>query len=225
MKAQISEIKRAVEIALNEVNPNEAAFVGDQDHADLMTTIESQIEAAVDQLHSTTPISQMALDATQELCYDGTSDNPRCIYKPLSGVLTVILKSFDDGLPAFKVDMLRMVTARSKAWPFDVTNEIFPDDPLFAIVTDKYVGAQPDFPAVTHRRKRIKVDGSHKSAEVLELRCLEKATDWANVTFIPKAEIHDGTVDIDSKLYHQLITLLTEKTAAIINTPPQTELN
>ncbi len=225
MKAQITEIKRAVEIALNEVNPNEAAFVGDQDHADLMTTIESQIEAAVDQLHSTTPLSRMALDATQEISYDGTNDDPRFIYKAQSGVLTIILKSFDNGLQAFDADILRMVTARSKAWPFDVTNEIFPDDPLFAIVTDKYVGAQPDFPAVTHRRKRILANGSHKSAEVLELRCLEKASDWANVTFITKAEIHDGTVSIDSKLYNQLITLLTEKTAVIINTTPQTVIN
>ena len=217
MKTQITKIIRDVEIALNEVNPNQAAFVGDSDNADLATVIESQIEHSVDELHKTTDISKMALDAVADINYDGDTTDRRFLYRNSSGVLTILLKSFDDGFnPTFDADMLRMVSARAKGWPFDVTNDIFPEDPLFAIVTDKYVGAQVDFPAVTRRRRNVTVNGAQKAVEVLELRCLEHSSDWAHVTFIPKARIHDGLVDVDSKLYHPLIDLITQKVKSII---------
>ena len=217
MKTQVSTILRDVEIMLNEVNPNEAAFIGDTDHADLMTIIESQITHAIDQLHSTTQLSRMALDATEDINYHGDTTDPRFIYRRSTGVLTILMKSFSDGFDdTFDTDFLRLVTARSKAWPFDITNVIYPDDPLFAIVTDRYVGAQPDFPAVTCRKKQIEMDGTTHMVSVLELRCLETPSDWASVTYIPKAKIQDGQVNIDSKLYHDLINTLAEKVHNII---------
>ena len=218
MKTQITNILRDVEIMLNEVNPNEAAFVGDMDHADLMTVIENQIESAADEIHSKAQLSRMALDAVEEISYDGDTTDPRFIYNRATGVLSVITKSFSTRFhDSFDADVLRLVTAKSKAWPFEVTNEIFPDDPLFAIVTDPYVGAQPDFPAVTRRRKQISIDGNLVKVEVMELRCLENPADWALIAYIPKAKILDGQIDIDSKLYHDFIALLTAKVSTIIN--------
>ena len=216
MKTQISKIIRDVEIALNEVNPNQAAFVGDRDNADLAIVIESQIEASIDELHKTTDLSKMALDAVADINYNGDTSDLRFLYRNSTGVLTVLLKSFDTGFDeTFNADILRLVSARAKGWPFDVTNEIFPEDPLFAIVTDKYVGAQVDFPAVTRRRRNVSVNGVRKAVEVLELRCLERASDWAYVSFIPKAEIHDGMVDIDSKLYSPVIDLIAQRVKTI----------
>ncbi len=218
MKTQISKIIRDVEIALNEVNPNQAAFVGDRDNADLSTVIESQIEASVDELHKTTDISKMALDVATDINYNGDTADHRFVYRKSTGVLTILLKSFDEGFETtFDADMLRLVYARAKGWPFDVTNDIFPDDPLFAIVTDKYVGAQVDFPAVTHRRRNVTVNGELKAVDVLELRCLERQSDWAHVSFIPKAKISYGMVNVDSRLYHTLIDLITHKVQNIIN--------
>lgn len=218
MKTQVSKILRDVEIMLNEVNPNEATFIGDADHADLMTIIEGQIESAADHLHSTTQFSRMALDATEEISYHGDGTDPRFIYRNSTGVLTILMKSFSDSFDTtFYADFLRLVTARSKSWPFDVTNVIYPDDPLFAIVTDKYVGAQPDFPAVTCRKKQIESDGSRHTVETLELRCLERQSDWASVVYIPKAKINEGYVDVDSKLYHTLIETIAAKVKEIIN--------
>ena len=40
MKTQVSTLIRDVMIALNEVDPNEAGFVGDKDNADLETRIK-----------------------------------------------------------------------------------------------------------------------------------------------------------------------------------------
>jgi len=218
MKTQVTKILRDVEIALNEVNPNEAAFVGDTDHADLLTIIENQIEATVDQVHSKARIGRMALDATEEICYQGDTTDPRFIYNNRTGVLTILVRSFSSPSDTtFNADMLRLVRANAKGWPFDVTNEIFDDDPLFAIVCDSYVGAQVDFPAVTRRKRNISVDNKRKSMEVLELRCLERPSDWATVSYIPRAHIHDGQVDIDSALYHEFIDALVAKVMTIRN--------
>lgn len=217
MKTQISKIIRDVEIALNEVNPNQASFVGDRDNADLSTVIESQIEGSVDELHKTTDKSKMAFDAAIDINYNGDTTDHRFHYRKSTGVLTVLLKSFDDGFEnTFDADMLRLVYARAKGWPFDVTNDIFPEDPLYAIVTDKYVGAQVDFPAVTHRRRNVTVNGEQKAVDVLELRCLEHQSDWAHVLYIPKSKISYGMVNIDSKLYHPLIDLIAKKVQNII---------
>ncbi len=218
MKTQISKIITDVENALNEVNPNEAAFVGDLDHADLLKVIESQIAPTVDEIHAKAHISRMALDATEVISYNGDATDPRFKFNNRTGVLSIITKSLDDHSDAtFDVDILKMVTATARNWPFEVTNEVFPDDPLFAIVTDKYVGAQVEFPAVTRRKRKMQVDGEWISVEVLELRCLEKPTDWATVTFIPVAKMNDGCVDVDSKLYHDFICLLSAKVKEIIH--------
>ena len=70
MKTQVSTIIRDVETALNEIDPNQASFVGDRDHSDLQTLIESKIEESVDRIHRQADISRMALDATIDIHYD-----------------------------------------------------------------------------------------------------------------------------------------------------------
>jgi hypothetical protein len=213
MKTQVSTLIRDVMIALNEVDPNEADFVGDKDNADLETRIKSKIVATVDAVHQQAAMQDLALDATLDICYDGESDEPWFRFKNSTGMLTILLKSHSEGYEnhALGIDILRMVCARAKAWPFDVGNVVFPDDPLYEIVTDKYVGAQSDFPAVTQRKKQIAIDGHRVMMDTLELRCLDQQSDWAHVTVIPCAKIEEETVDIDSKMYDKVVTAIAEK--------------
>ncbi len=206
MKTQVTTIIRDVEIALGEIDPNQAAFIGDRDHADLQTMIESKIEECVDEVHRNASISRMALDATEDIVYTGDPDDLRFRYKSGTGVLYVLLKSYSDDFDnVFDIDMLRLVSARSENWPFTVHDVVYPDDPLYEIVTDRYVGAQVDFPAVTMQKRQIMVNGNRGVVSTLELRCLSDASDWASITVIPRAKIRDGLVDVDSALYHKLI--------------------
>lgn len=212
MKTQVNDIIRDVEVALNEVNPNAASFVGDQDNVDLETRITHLIETTVDEIHLHADMAELALDATVEIHYEGASSDMRFRYKSSTGVLSVLLKSHTDGFAdTFDIDMLRLVSVRSKSWPFDVVNVIYPDDPLFEIVTDKYVGAQSDFPAVTQRKRRIVADGQRVVVTALELRCLESESDWAHVSVIPHARIMDGAVEVDRKAYPLVVARIAEK--------------
>ena len=72
MKTQVNNIIRDVEVALNEVNPNAASFVGDQDNADLETRITHLIETTMDEIHLHADMAELALDATVEM--DGNSE-------------------------------------------------------------------------------------------------------------------------------------------------------
>ena len=213
MKTQVSTLIRDVMIALNEVDPNEAGFVGDKDNADLETRITSEIEPAVDAVHQKAAMKDLALDAAVDILYDGEGSEPWFRYKNSTGMLTILLKSHSEGYEgmALGIDILRMVCARAKPWPFDVDNVVFPDDPLYEIVIDKYVGAQSDFPAVTQRKKQIATDGRRVIMDTLELRCLDQQSDWAHVTVIPRAKIEEGMVDIDSKQYEKVVTAIAEK--------------
>ena len=212
MKTQVSTIIRDVETALNEIDPNQASFVGDRDHSDLQTLIESKIEESVDRIHRQADISRMALDATIDIHYDGDTSDPRFRFRQKTGVLNILLRSHTEGFDdTFGVDMLRMVSARSKSWPFAVRDVIYADDPLYEIVTDRYVGAQSDFPAVTWKKKRIDTDGRRVVVSTLELRCLNSSDEWADVCVIPRAKIQNGLVDVDSALYHEVIGEIVNK--------------
>ena len=199
-------------IALNEVDPNEAGFIGDKDNADLETRIEKQIEPAVDAIHQQAEMKDLALDTAMDICYNGDSSEPWFRYKNSTGMLTILLKSHSEGYDNYVlgIDIQRMVCARAKPWPFDVNNVVFPDDPLYEIVTDKYVGAQSDFPAVTQLKKQIVIGGRRVMMDTLELRCLEKESDWAHLTVIPRAKIEEGMVDIDSKQYDKVVTAIAD---------------
>ena len=213
MKTQVCKLIRDVMITLNEVNPNEASFVGDKDNADIETRIEKKIEPTVDAVHQKAAMKDLALDAAVDILYNGDSSEPWFRFKNSTGMLTILLKSHSEGYEdqALGIDLLRMVCARAKPWPFDVDNVVFPDDPLYEIVIDKYVGAQSDFPAVTQRKKQIVIDGRRVIMDTLELRCLEQESDWAHVTVIPRAKIEEGMVDIDSKMYEKVVTAIAEK--------------
>ena len=190
MKTQVNNIIRDVEVALNEVNPNAASFVGDQDNADLETRITHLIETTMDEIHLHADMAELALDATVEIHYEGDSSDMRFRYKNSTGVLSVLLKSHTDGFAdTFDIDMLRLVSVRSKSWPFDVVNVIYPDDPL----------------------RRIVADGQRVVVTALELRCLESESDWAHVSVIPHARIKDGAVEVDRKAYPLVVARIAEK--------------
>lgn len=216
MKTQVSTIIRDVEIALNEIDPNQASFVGDKDHADLETLIESKIEQCVDDVHFHADLSQMALDATEDIHYGGDLSDTRFRYRQSTGILNILLRSHTDEFDGtFDTDMLRLVSARAQSWPFAVKNVVYPDDPLFEIVTDRYVGAQSDFPAVTMQKKRVLWNGSRVVVTALELRCLNSSDEWVEVTLIPRARIKDELVDVDSALYHKVV----ERIADVVKKP------
>ena len=213
MKTQVNTLVRDVMTALKEVDPNEADFIGDKDNADLETMIESKITATVDEVHQKTSLQDLALDATADISYNGDGREHGFIYKSANGMLTVLLKSHTEGYEhlAHGIDIQRMVIARSKSWPFDVHNVVFPDDPLYEIVTDKYVGASSEFPAVTQRKKHISVDGHRVLMSTLELRCLSDESDWAHIILIPRAKIEENMVDIDSKAYDKVVQAIVSK--------------
>lgn len=224
MKTQVSKLIRDVMTALREVDPNEAEFIGDKDNADLETMIASKIEATVDAVHRNAAMRDLALDSTIDILYNGDSSSQGFAYRRKNGVLTVLLEACEeedkttgeaeDDTLTLGIDMLRMVCARSKSWPFDVHHVVYPDDPLFEIVTDKYVGAQSDFPAVTHRKKRVSAGGRRVLANTLELRCLSAETDWAHVTLMPRAKIVDGQVDIDRNMYDKVVNAIAQEMGA-----------
>ena len=213
MNTQVSKLIRDVMTSLREVDPNEASFVGDKDNADLETMIESKITATVDEVHQKATMEELSLDAAIDLSYNGDDNEHGFIYKSSNGMLTVLLKSHSEGYEslAHGIDILRMVCARSHSWPFDVHNVVFPDDPLYEIVTDKYVGASSDFPAVTQRKKHLVLNGHRVLMNTLELRCLSDKSDWAHITLIPRAKIEEGMVDIDSKMYDKVVQEIVKK--------------
>ena len=213
MKTQVTKLVDDVMTTLREIDPNEASFVGDKDNADLQTLIESKIEATVDEVHQRASMKELSLDSAVELIYNGEESQKGFVYKASTGILTVLLHSHTKGYEdqTHNVDMLRMVCAKSKSWPFHVHNVVFPDDPLYEIVTDKYVGAQADFPAVTQQKRRLVLDGHHIISTVLELRCLSDKSDWAHITIIPRAKVEEGMVDIDSNLYAKVVDAIATK--------------
>ncbi len=213
MKTQVSQLIRDVMIALREVDPNESGFIGDKDNADLETMIRSKIEQSVDEVHRKASMSELSLDSTIDISYEGTGKSTGFRYKVSTGVLTVLLKAYSEGFQELTlgIDMLRMVCAKSKSWPHSVHNVVYPDDPLFEIVTDRYVGASSDFPAVTHQKKRLIMEDHAPYMDALELRCLSDISDWAHIIVIPKAKIENEMVDIDSKVYHKVVNTIAAK--------------
>ena len=219
MKAQVNDIIRDVELALNEVDPNAAQFVGDRDNEDLRTLISSNIESCTDELHKKADMRNLALDSAIDIFYDGDPSATGFSYRQKSGILTVMLQSHSEGFDryALGIDLLRMVSAKACCWPYSISNTVFPDDPLYEIVTDRFVGAQADFPAVTQRKKKMTVGTSTALFTTLELRSLSNSEDKAHIIVIPRAKIENGAVDIDRNLYPALIERLAEKTLSITN--------
>lgn len=218
MKTQITQILNDVKCAINEIDPNQASFIGDKDDADLDTLIQSRIEATVDQYHKNTPINILTRDTAIDIHYDGTDTDPRFIYKRKNGMLIALLNTQSEGFEdVLHIDPLRMIEALSKQWPYKVCNVVYPDDPLYEIVTDPYVGAQPDMPAVTYNRRRVTKDGANAIVTTLELRYLAEQSDWANITIIPRAKIQDAAIDIDSAIYHQVIDDIARQVHLVIS--------
>ena len=206
MKTQVNKIISDVKYAINEIDPNQALFIGDKDNANLETRIQSRIEATADHLHKTTPADHLKRDAAITINYDGTDSDTRLIYRRKNGMLILLLNTqAADFQNVFDIDPVRMLEASSKHWPYKVCNVVYPDDPLYEIVTDPYVGAQPEMPAVTYNRRRISKEGNVATVTTIELRYLTEPTDWASVTLIPRAKIQEGYIDIDQAIYHQLI--------------------
>jgi hypothetical protein len=209
MKIGISDIIRGVRLAIDEVLPNESEFASDKDNGVMDALIVSKIEEAIDFVHGNAELRLMRMDCMKEVT-DLSFDNHNVAIKSIA--VEIPLDEWEMG------SFLRLVKADCESWAYPVTEVLTPDDERYAIVKNKYVGANYQNPAVlyTYRRKRTGTkivdengDIQQRRAEgfggsILELRCLQNKTDEFTVDFLVRAqkdtEGEEDSYDIDGNM-------------------------
>lgn len=184
MNKTIIDIQTDVKTAIDEIAPNDAEWVGEQDNTEANTIIDSKIEEAIDYVHLYANIGLMRGDVFVTVSCSET-DN---------GVASVILSSRH---------LLRFVRAFAPDWRYPVTEAYEPTDAEYAMAKDAYVGGSANRPMVT--RAQV-FDGEPPSAgDLFKLYKTEDTAANCKLTYIPVSQLTGNGYAIDTNLYQAVI--------------------